>query len=181
MLITKTGLPPLRKRILATHWCQRLPLTLLLLQGCSLLVSAHTGAAAATCSGLLLLPDAVLDLLLKPTLLVPLGAVPCRWSQVFAECPPGTDAASVALLASEQGTLDAFHRLFDGVEFEKGLEICFTQRPNAQLVTRIKGASAGIISSKALCRSLFGAYLGPDPVVKDAKAGLGSALSMIVL
>ncbi|GIL50624.1 hypothetical protein Vafri_6760 [Volvox africanus] len=79
--------------------------------------------------------------------------------------------------AGEPGTLVEFKKQFDGVHFERGLEIAFTCPDNKKLVTKIGGQQKGVIASGALCSSLFDIYLGSDPVSKDAKDTFGRSLA----
>ncbi|GLC56377.1 hypothetical protein PLESTB_001098100 [Pleodorina starrii] len=79
--------------------------------------------------------------------------------------------------AGEPGVMDEFRRQFDGVHFERGLEIAFTCPDNKKLVTNIGGQQKGTIASGALCSSLFDIYLGSDPVSKDAKDTFGRSLA----
>ncbi|GLC42433.1 hypothetical protein PLESTM_001332700 [Pleodorina starrii] len=81
------------------------------------------------------------------------------------------------LQAGEPGVMDEFRRQFDGVHFERGLEIAFTCPDNKKLVTNIGGQQKGTIASGALCSSLFDIYLGSDPVSKDAKDTFGRSLA----
>ncbi|GIL81042.1 hypothetical protein Vretifemale_10171 [Volvox reticuliferus] len=79
--------------------------------------------------------------------------------------------------AGQPETLVKFKKQFDGVHFERGLEIAFTCPDNKNLVTKIGGQQKGVITSSALCSSLFDIYLGSDPVSKDAKDTFGRNLA----
>ncbi|EFJ45108.1 hypothetical protein VOLCADRAFT_106123 [Volvox carteri f. nagariensis] len=79
--------------------------------------------------------------------------------------------------AGEPGTLEEFRKQFDGVHFERGLEIAFTCPDNKKLVTKVGGQQKGTISSGALCSSLFDIYLGSDPVSNEAKTTFGKSLA----
>eukprot|EP00798_Chlamydomonas_sp_ICE-L_P015760 gene15761-21883_t len=77
-------------------------------------------------------------------------------------------------------TLESFEKMFDDVSFQKGLEIVFAQ-DGSNLTTTIGGKKKGVINSPALCRSLFGVYLGPDAVAPKAKSTFGQNLATALL
>eukprot|EP00879_Flechtneria_rotunda_P020668 GHRR01021747.1.p1 GENE.GHRR01021747.1~~GHRR01021747.1.p1 ORF type:complete len:142 (+),score=49.56 GHRR01021747.1:228-653(+) len=77
-------------------------------------------------------------------------------------------------------TLEAFTKLFDGVNFKKGTEIAFATRHKGELVAKIDGKQVGNIASPALVKALFDVYVGPDPVSADAKASIGRGLAALL-
>jgi hypothetical protein len=82
--------------------------------------------------------------------------------------------------ARDAASLAAFRSQFDGVEFRRGLRIAFNFA-GGRVTTRAAGKEVGAISSRALQTAMLDAYLGGDPVSKEAKAAFGRGLARMVL
>ena len=72
-------------------------------------------------------------------------------------------------MESGSPALRAFEKIFDGVSFKKGSSLDFTASARNELSTRIRGARVSVIADEKLCKALFDAYLGADPVVPSLK------------
>ena len=79
-------------------------------------------------------------------------------------------------LGADSPSLKQFEAYFDGLTFKKGQCLTFSAS-GGKLTTTVQSKRLGVISDTTLCRALFDAYLGKDPVVPGAKQSLGEQLA----
>ena len=65
--------------------------------------------------------------------------------------------------------LERFRGYFDAPEITTGTVIVFACTPSGLLSTSVAGTERESIDSRALCRALFGVYLGKDPISVEGK------------
>ena len=86
----------------------------------------------------------------------------------------------VPRLGESSPSLKQFETFFDGIAFKKGQSLTFSA-VRGTLQTNIRGSNAADINDSLLCEALFEAYLGPDPVIPQAKKALGEELAGYIL
>lgn len=86
----------------------------------------------------------------------------------------------VPRLGAGSPSIKEFEKFFDGIAFKKGQSLTFSAVKGA-LHTNIRGTQVADIKDSLLCEALFEAYLGPDPVIPQAKKALGEELAGYLL
>lgn len=82
--------------------------------------------------------------------------------------------------AGDTQALQQFEKMFDNVEWKKGLPLSFTCGRDQSLTTSIDNKEVGTIKSPNLCKALFDTYLGSNPVSPSAKESISQGLARMV-